>query len=155
MDWSGFYLAFHLTVTTALPIMTWLGTPMIANTVRAVASFRALPVAKYFYSIINFIKTIRAAITAVVTTTENFGARFRATEERGRDIFEAANLNCMATPSNSLFDLDVTFNDFQVLHLMAKDSFLGMATGKLHVLNLRQARATIITAQLGTFVLTG
>lgn len=112
---------------------------MIANTVGAVTSFRALRVLKYSSSVMDFLETISAVITAVVATTENVAAGLRATEDRGRDIFVTANLNCMATLRNTLFDLGVAPNDFQVRHLMAKDSFLDITTRKLHVLNLRHA----------------
>ena len=155
MDSRDSYFAFCLAGTTALLIMTYLGTPMIANTVGAVTSFRALRVLKYSSSVTDFLETISTAIIAVVATAENVGAWLRATEDRGRDVFETANLNCMATLRNTLFDLDVAFNDFQVRHLMAKYRFLDMTTRKLHILNLRHARATIFTTKLGTFVLTG
>ena len=128
---------------------------MIADAVGPVTTFRAFRVLKYSSSIADFLETISTATAAVVATAENVGAWPRATEDRGRYIFETANSNCMATFWNTFFDLDVAFNDFQVRHLMAKDSFLDMTTRKLHVLNFCHARTTIFTTKLGTFVLTG
>ena len=92
--------------------MTYLGTPMIANTVGAVTYFRALRVLKYSSSVMDLLETISAATIAVVATAENVGAWLRATEDRGRDVFVTANLNFMATFRNTPFDLYVTFNDF-------------------------------------------
>lgn len=85
---------------------------MIVNTVGAVISFRVLRVLKYSSSVMDFLETISVVTTAVVAITENVVAGLRVTEDRGRDIFVTANLNCMATLRNSLFDLGVAPNDF-------------------------------------------
>ena len=136
-------LALCLAGATAFLIMTHLGTPMVANTVWTVTPFHALRVLKYASLIQDFLKAISAAFTAVVATTVDFGAWIRATEDRGRDIFETVNLNGMAALRHSLFDLDAAFNDFQVGQLMAKDILLDMTTMKLYALNFDHARATI------------
>jgi hypothetical protein len=125
--------------------MTFLGTPMVANTVWTVTPFRALRVCIYSSSVVDFLETVSAAITAVMATAENFGAWLRATEGWGSDVLETANLDFMATLGNDFFDLEVALNYFQVGHLMAIDNLLDMTTRKLHIVNLRHAKATVFS----------
>lgn len=149
------YFALCLAGTAAFPIVAFLGTPMVANTMWTVTYFCALRMLGYSSSVNNFLETISTAITAVVATAEDIGAWLRATEDRGGDILKTANLDFMATLRNSLFNLNIALDELQVQHLMAIEDLLDMTTRKLNVLNIRQAKATIFTTKLRAFMVTG
>lgn len=152
---SESYFALCLAGTAAFPIMAFLGTPMVVNTVWTVICLCALRMLGYFSSVNNFLETVSTVITAVVATAENIGAWLRVTEDRGHDIFKTANLDFMATLRNSLFNLNIALDELQVQHLMAIEDLLDMTTRKPNVLNLRQAKAIIFTTKLRAFVVTG
>lgn len=151
----GSYLALYLAGTAALAIVTCLGAPVAANPVWTTTCLLARRVLKNLSALMNLLEAVSTAATAIVATAENFSAWLRTVEPRCRDVLETANLDCMSTLGYLLFNFYITLEKFQVQHLVAEDSFLDMATWKLHVFNPCHARATIFTTKFGTFMLTG
>ncbi|KAJ5087673.1 hypothetical protein N7456_011289 [Penicillium angulare] len=146
-------LNVHHAWSTALsPFMAFSWTEMAANTVRTIALLPAFWVIQYPSSIFYCRKTLVARRSTVVTTGKNGITWLGAMIGIRAHILEAGSLTDVATFWNSLFDFDFAFEVFQVKLLIALDSFLDMATGKFHILNVHHARATNLTAKSGAFV---
>lgn len=143
---NGHYLALCLAVTAAFSIMAFLGAPVIADTAWTITPSPALRMFEHFLSLIRYLETSPAGAATVVTAGENACARLRTKKFLRCDILETADLDFMSTLGNGFFDFDITFDGFQIVHLVTHDSIFDMTAGKLHVMDFRHARTTSFTA---------
>lgn len=105
------YFALCLVGTVAFPIVAFLRTPMVINTMWTVIYFYTLRMLGYSSSVNNFLETISIAITIVIATAKDINVWLRVTEDRGRDILKIANLDFIATLRNSLFNLNIALDE--------------------------------------------